>query len=442
MTTNIQAGTSIVDISPRPGVPLSGYPHNPRPNTGIHDPLFASCLYLHDGSTALALVCMDLVGISKKHVSTVRRRVAEQSPIPAENIMISCSHTHSAPRACGSLDLESLEKGVKPDVHYVQGLQDKLVSLIIDASQNTFSASIGIGMEYCGREEGVGGNRRNPQGIADPEVWVIAVRDATNSLRCCLVKYSLHPTVLHADNFEVSADYPAYIRQYFQHHHPSSIVLFAQGTSGNQSSRYFRKSETFKEAERIGTTIAEKADQLLSSLHYSNHLPLTVLRKEIDIDVKTLPPRRDVEKRIQMIKKELEEKKRQNASSRDIWNTELLLYGEEDTLAYIHLEERGERLEALYDETPAEVQVIGIGDTRIVALQGEVFVEFGITIEYRSPFTNIFVVTLANGVMPGYACTRRAYSEGGYETGASMLTGRSGEQLVETAVELLFQSAT
>ena len=55
----------------------------------------------------------------------------------------------------------------------------------------------------------------------------------------------------------------------------------------------------------------------------------------------------------------------------------------------------------------------------------------------ESPTIKSFVIELANGVLPGYAATTRAYSAGGYETGASLLTGQSGEQLVEAAVELL-----
>lgn len=84
--------------------------------------------------------------------------------------------------------------------------------------------------------------------------------------------------------------------------------------------------------------------------------------------------------------------------------------------------------------------MIGIGDARIVGLQGEIFVEFGITIQYRAPFDKTFVIELANGSLPGYACTAQAYVQGGYETGASLLTGRSGEQLVEAAVRLLYET--
>ena len=108
-------------------------------------------------------------------------------------------------------------------------------------------------------------------------------------------------------------------------------------------------------------------------------------------------------------------------------------------MSLLMLQETG-NLKALEDEWPVEIQVIGIGDARIVGIQGEIFVEFGLTIRYRAPFEKCFVVELANGVLPGYAATTRAYVQGGYETGASLLTGRSGEQLVEAATDLLFET--
>jgi len=57
----LKAGASIVDISPKKGIELAGYPHYLRHNTGIHDPLYASCIFLDDGITKLAIVCMDIL---------------------------------------------------------------------------------------------------------------------------------------------------------------------------------------------------------------------------------------------------------------------------------------------------------------------------------------------------------------------------------------------
>jgi hypothetical protein len=440
MTRSLKAGVSLVDISPGPGIELAGYPHHPRYNKGVHDPLYAGCICLDDGATQLAIVSMDLVMYSKKEVRAVREEIARVTPIPAANIMITCSHTHSGPWASGRLDLEALEQKLQPDPVFMADLHRKLVSLVKDAWEGRFEARVGVEKGFCGREKGVGGNRRNPNEIADPEVWTIGVKDAAGKLRGCLVKYTLHPTFLHSDNFLVSADYPGGIRKCLAERKPGMTFLFAQGCSGNQSPRYFRTGKTYGEAMRVGYAIGEEAVRVLDSMEYRTDAKLLVKSVETDIETRILPSRADAEIAVAATRANWEKVKVESTVERDIWNAELRLLGAEDLLAYVLVGERGESLSLRQDELPVEIQVIGIGDARLVGLQGEIFVEFGITIQYRAPFDTTFVIELANGCLPGYACTARAYAQGGYETGASLLTGRSGEQMVEAAVRLLWET--
>jgi hypothetical protein len=380
---------------------------------------------------------MDLLMYSKREVTAVRAKIEEATGIPAGNIMIFCSHTHSGPWTSGRLDLDALEAGLEPDAGYMESLRAKLVELAREAWEGRFEASVGVGKGFCGREQGVGGNRRNPQEIADPEVWVVGVKDASGVLRGCLVKYALHPTFLHSDNFEVSADYPGCIRQYFATQRPGMAFLFAQGTSGNQSPRYFRSGKTYSEALRVGYAIGAEADRVLSGLDYCDEVALLSVSTQIEPQLRKLPSRIDAEAEVAAAKRNWEAVKASSQVERDIWNAELRLLGAEDTLGYILVKERGGRLALLEDELPAEIQVLGIGDARIVGLQGELFVEFGLAIQYRAPFDSTFVVELANGVLPGYACTAKAYAQGGYETGTSLLTGKAGDRMVDAAVALL-----
>jgi len=440
MAHRLTAGVSLIDISPGPGIELAGYPHHPRHNTGIHDPLYAGCICLDDGSVKLAVVCMDLVMYSKKEVRAVREEAARLTPIPAANIMITCSHTHSGPWASGRLDLEALEQGLGPDPGFMADLHRKLVSLVTEAWDSRFPAEIGVEKGSCGRDKGVGGNRRNPNEIADPEVWVIGVMDQLGAVRGCLVRYALHPTFLHSDSFTVSADYPGCIRKRFAERAPGTALLFAQGCSGNQSPRYFRSGKTYDEAMRVGTAIGDEALRVLGAMEFHAEAALLAKSVETEIDTRELPPVNEAERAVAQARAHWEKVKAQSTVERDIWNAELRFLGAEDTLAYVRVSERGDQLSLRQDELPAEVQVIGIGETRIVGLPGELFVEFGITIQYRAPFDKVFVIELANGCLPGYACTARAYSQGGYETGASLLTGRSGEQLVDAAVRLLWET--
>jgi hypothetical protein len=75
-------------------------------------------------------------------------------------------------------------------------------------------------------------------------------------------------------------------------------------------------------------------------------------------------------------------------------------------------------------------------DNAIVALPGEIFVEFGLDIKKRSPFKNTIVIEISND-RPCYVPTLKAFKEGSYEVTNSRLKAGSGEQMVEAAVEML-----
>ena len=434
----LMAGAAIVDITPPKGMELGGYPHYPRRNTGVHDPLYASCMYFDDGEHKLALVALDILFFSKRHVEAVRARIEAETGIPAPNVMISCTHTHSGPWASGRLDLDSLRNGVAQDSTYVESLKAKIVGAVAEAVSTRFESKVGVGKGRCGKEQGVGGNRREVDGPSDPEVGLLAIADARGICRAVMVNYTLHPTVIHAESTVVTADYPGYIREYLARRMPGAVVLFTQGTSGDQSSRYFRKGQSFEEAKRIGFAIGEAAYSRLKTMDYRSEARLCARSEEIDIGLRDLPPKKEVLAAIEAQKRLLEELKRGGADYIAVQNADLKLLGYEDVLGYIEMREQGRRIDLYEDEREAEIQAIAIGDARIAAIPGEVFVEFGLDIKRRSPLPGTtFVVELANGCLPGYACTRQAYAEGGYEAGTSLLAEDFGYEMVEKAVELM-----
>lgn len=431
----------MADISPEKGVGLGGYPHFDRLNTGVHDPLIAAAIVLDDGATRVALVCLDFLFMSRQHVQAIRQRAAAAAGIHADHIMIACSHTHSAPFAVEWID-PGAPGGIRmPHAGYVAALEDKLVALIRDAAAHLFEARLGVNIGHCGKEAGVGGNRRSPDGPADPDVWTLGVQDAAGNWKACLVRYSLHPTIIHEESTVVTADYPAYVRSELARRFPGMVLLFAQGTSGDQSTRYFRQGQSFSEAERIGSAIGRAAGDTLANLKCSANVPLSVRTANVDIPLRELPSVAEMERRVDRVRARWRQLQEEKAPYLDIQNANLDMLGEEDILAYARVRQSGRRLSNIEGELPAEVQVIGLGDARLVALPAEVFLEFGQRIRSGSPYPKTCVVTLANGCLPGYVYTAEAAAAGGYETGASMMTTQAGEALVAAALKLLRATA-
>jgi hypothetical protein len=87
----------------------------------------------------------------------------------------------------------------------------------------------------------------------------------------------------------------------------------------------------------------------------------------------------------------------------------------------------------------SNVQAMRLGNSALVAVGGEVFVEFGLMIKERSPFRHTYVASFANDYA-GYVATRRAFMGGSYEVWPTLNAriGREGGYLmVDKAVELL-----
>jgi len=430
-----------VDMTPPKGLELAGYPHYPRYNEGFHDPLMAACMYLADSGKEVAMVTLDILFFSKKHVKEVRRRVLERCGIAPENVMISCSHTHSGPWASGRLDIEGIESGVPQPMEYIEELIEKITGIVCEAKANAFDASFTAGTTVCGAESGIGGNRRMPGGPHDPLVSVMAVKDEDDKVRGIFVNYTLHPTFIHEWSNVCTADYPGYLRLQLEELESSAVVGFSQGCSGNQSSRYYRQGESYDEAERVGRTLGRAAHSVLEKANWVRELDIKVANAELEFDLRNFGTEEELRAQVERdekIYKELYAKygKSENRDEYYLWqNANLKLLGSEDQLGYVIMQNKGIKIELLDDEAPAEIQVFNLGGLGVIGIPGETFVEYGLYIKALAGFGMVIINELSNGCLPGYLYTAESLITGGYETDTSMLAPTFGRKLVDKVLD-------
>ena len=440
----MKAGVSIREITPPQGLELAGYPHYPRNNTGAHDPLYAACMYLENAGSPAVMITLDLLFFSKKHAAEVRRRALERCGIPAERVMISCSHTHSGPWAAGRLDIESLEAGKKQPAEYVEFLIATLAEMIAEAKEGAFDAEFCATTGLCGAESGVGGNRRIPGGPHDPLVSVLAVREAgSKTVRGIFVNYTLHPTFIHEWSNVCSADYPCYLRLEVTGQFPGTVFGFSQGASGNQSSRYYRKGESFDEAERVGRVLGRCACDALRKGEWLGEIEIPAVSDTLPITQRDFGTEEEL----------LGKVARDEAVYKDLWarygtstkreeyylwqEANLKLLGSEDQLGYVRLAKKGIPLELLVDEDPAEVQIFRLGPACVIGVPGEFFVEYALYLKAMAGYRTVVFNELTNGCLPGYNYTPESLVTGGYETDTSTLSADFGQKVVAKALELI-----
>jgi len=434
----LRAGAAVADISPAHPMPLFGYPHVERLSTGIHDPILSSALYLSNGPEALVLIALDVLLIDPPTARSIRCAVARQLSLREECVLISCTHTHSAPVTGGLLAWRWDAAVPPPDLDYLHRVKERAVESAIQAAKKAEPAELAWTRAQV---IGVGGNRLDPSGVTDPEAGILAVRAVGGGPLLALAAiYGMHPTVLHEDSTLVSSDFPHYTREELKERFNAGLtVVYHNGACGNQSPRFFTRGQTFAEAERLGRALGGAiggAVEKLAKESFRAHVPLRALLRAVELPRRQLPSVRAAEQQFQQCRSDYQRLKVARGESAALRTAECAVFGAEGARVLARLEEAGEIEKTLAAWRPVTVQALRIGEACVTGWPGEVFTEYSLELKHRSSGC-AHVVTLVNGQLQGYIVTPEACSRGGYEALAAVFSPAAGAILVETTLDLI-----
>ncbi|MBM3980142.1 MAG: hypothetical protein FJ304_07625 [Planctomycetes bacterium] len=417
---DLKAGAYAQDITPTK-FPISvngGFAD--RKATAANDPLHARCLVLDDGTTKLALVVVDSCMIPRELIDAAKALAEKKTGIPAKNMMISATHTHTAPTVAGVF-------GSEPDAEYVKFLTQKIAEGIETAHKRCGPAKLAWGVaeepnQVFNRrwkmKPGVknldpfGGDtdkvRMNPPrmsadllepaGPTDPRVTVLSVMTPDDKPLALFANYSLHYV---GDLPALSADYfGAFANSVAAKLNAGKgfVGILSNGTSGDCNNINFMAEATKtmpgERCRLVADAVATAAVKALEKAEYVTNVVLRSVVTEIDLGVRK--PTADEVKRAEGIL--------EKAKGRD-------LKGYEETYA------RETVLMAKYpDAVKVPLQVMRIGHLAVVAIPCETFAEIGLEIKKNiSVLKTTCVVSLANGYY-GYLPTPAHHALGGYET--------------------------
>ena len=432
---DLLAGAGVTDITPLDPQYLFGYPHVERTSTGVHDPLLSSALYLFDGRTPLLFVANDIIFVGKATAQRVRQRIEEASSVPAANILVSATHTHSGPSTVDYISLADDPFVPRVDARYLQLFEDGIVAAAVEAVKRAQPAEVGLAIADGA---GVGTNRRDPTGPADPQVPVLLVRSAANGDPiACMIVCSMHPTVLREASKVVSGDFPGMARRFLQDHllGPDCPMLHHTGPAGNQSPRHVLRGNTVEEAQRLGETLGRAVADAIGKITFKSSLDLNVQRALVDLPRRAFPPVADVECKLQRAAEKLAYLRQMGAPRQEVRGAEVDWFGAEETVRLARLAAEGGLEDTYRSCLPAEVQAFRLGSWTFVGWPGEVFVEYALAVKAEA--RNTYVISLANGELQGYITTEAAAAEGGYEASNAIFTPAAGRTLTEATLRLI-----
>jgi hypothetical protein len=392
---------------------------------GVHDPLHARALVLDDGTTTLAMVVVDNLGLAREAADEAKTLAAERCGISPNKILLASTHTHSAPPS-------NVTQGAPAAVAYRKLLIEGIAESIVRAHQALRPAAAGHAAHPLPEEVF---NRRwylkpgkmplnpfgemdlvkmnpgtspdvldRPAAPTDPDVTVLSLRDVkTRKPLALFANYALH-YVGAVPRKQVSADYfgefarlmPTRVRA-----GGDFVAMMSNGASGDINNIPFLVTRPPREPfEQICIVARKAADAAWHAWKkIESHRPdvrLGMIQREVTLRVRR-PSTEQIERAESILAIDDEAELARLPRLADVYARRTL-----------SLAEAGETLSV-------PLQALRVGDLAVCAIPFETLVEIGLDVKKRSPFPRTMVIGIANGYN-GYLPTPEQHKLGGYET--------------------------
>ena len=414
-------------ITPEESVPLAGMGNtSKRMSTVILDDLYATCVAFTDeaGETVL-LFTLDQLHANKKWTDPLRQAVEEATGVPASHVMISHTHTHSAP------DMYNQEK--ESIARYGEMMIRRCVQAAKDAMADRVPAKLSGALvetecmcftrHYEGQDEN--GKPTAHRGVADPVMQVVKI---TREYACdiLLVNWQVHATFNNGyTRYDVSADFVGAMRNCMEQKTGAKFAFF-QGASGNLAGRSRIPGETkAQEYDEYGSVLAQYAMEALENLQPVADGAVKLLSDDFVIPADHSDDHM-LDKAMEVLK--LWYETYDTKASRELAEK----YGMTN---YLHAGGIRTRA-ALPESVDFHIDAFRVGDLAFICAPYEMFGINGMFIKAHSPFPMTFIVTSCN-CLHGYLAADSAFEYQCYERDYRRYPRGTAEKVAEAFVALL-----
>jgi len=393
--TNVwQAGVARVEITPKDSLWLAGYASRDHVVEGTLHKLWAKALAIKDGNGELGvLITADLLGLPKSISDNIRTQCKKKYNLEKSQIILSSSHTHSGPVLSESLFVVyplTSEQIEKIDSYSVQ-LEKQIIDLIGQVLENMLPSQLysnnGVVRFQVNRRNNDASEltvQTHLNGPNDYAVPVLEVRKTNGDLFATAFGYACHPTVL--DSYQWSGDYPGFSQLALEELYPDMTALFFQGCGADQNPL---PRHSVSLAKQYGQELAIAVERVIEDESESIQSVLVTGYSEVSLYFASPPDKETLER---------------------ISEDTTVVYQQKWAKQMLRKMKEGQSLPTSY---PYPVQIWKLGNQTIIALGGEVVIDYAIALK-RIFGNDIFVMSYCNDVM-GYIPSLRVLREGGYE---------------------------
>lgn len=374
----LKAGAAKVDITPAP---------NELPPTyeGVHDRIYSRAIVVDNGKTGAVLITVDVGGLSDDTWKNVTGRIEKELGIPAVNVLMTATHTHSSPRRQGTGLDELIFKSAQ---------QAKAAARPARIGYGTGVSFININRNIIDRKTNGWWEGPNYDGPSDKTVAVITFEDLEGQPIAVYYNYAMHAVIM-GQLDQVSGDVPGAASRYIEDSFDDKIVaVWSTGAAGDQNPIFFQQTYDLREI-RI-KDYAKRGEDI------SNAMP---------------PGGQGLNKQDPTVKRLMNQQKQMSASMGQMLGEEVLRVmretGRKSTSAPIFAAQKiltcpgRERtnqgrggIAGTYKDGPdvsVRLSLLMLDDIAIGAVSGEVFNLIGQRFKRESPFARSMMATITNG---------------------------------------------
>ena len=448
-------GAATADITPDEPVPLTGY-RSVRLSQGIRSRCTANVLALEarDGDKVVdqaIMVSCDLCVIRPGIQDGFRELLKDRLPgFDIQKLFLAATHTHTAPVLMQNR-YQGYGDAMQPK-DYVPFMYERMVAAVEAAWKNRSPGAVAWGLGHavvgCNRRavfnDGTAvmyGKTNTPnflgvEGYEDHAVHVLLFYDRQKTLKATAI--TLACPAQSVSGSKLSADFWHDVRVLLRKRHGEDLcVLGFCAPAGDQAPNllFRKKSEERMNAIRgldrtqeLGRRIANAFDDVLKLIEKETHADVRFTHRIERFDV----PGRKVSDAEFARAKGLYDPlaKKEKLVGPDYWNMNF----------YKLTIDRYQAQETADPVYPVEMHVLRLGDTVIATNPFELFLDYGVRIQARSPAEQTILIQLASPLDFGYYVpTPRALEGGGYSAivEQSLVGPAGGEALVERTVETI-----
>ena len=416
----LRVGAARVDVTPTDA-------ELPRNYLGVLDRVYARAIVLESGADKAALITVDAGLIQDGIWQAVTRQIETEFGIPAVNVLLAATHTHSVPGPPAA-------DYAKKIVEAVRLARQKLVAARV--GYGTGESYINVNRQITDPKTGKWWEGPNREGPSDKTVAVLKFESLTGEPLAVYYNYAVHG-VIAGQLDQISGDIPGASSRYIEGNFGGAVVaVWSGGASGDQNPLYYQQTYDLREIRikdyaKRGVDISNAMPPGGQGLDRNNPAVVRLMNQQKQM--------------LSSMGQFLGEEVLYVMRNIERTDTDVRLFGAQKTIQCPGRERTNDGragLEGTYKEAgPVDIRLglLQVGDAMIGTVNAEVFSPIAQRLKRESPVKATMMATLTNGsARSGYIPDDASYGKYTFEVLSSRLRpGCAESSIVNGLLELI-----